>query len=548
MLATYDVVLTTYSIVQSEFSAKLRDAKISCKYCGKKYLLPQMKIHHKFWCGPTAQRSVAQAKQEKRKGQGAAAAAKQEKCKGPGGAAGGSAKGSSSKSPNGSKGGSSSKRKRSEDSGSDSDFEVESEEEEEEEVESEEEEEEEEVLSEEEEEEEEQEGEPEESEEESEEDEDTKKAKALAEGGDKRKSAMKNGMNRFKEAFKHLDKKEWRKDSMVAKAEEKRMLETINLKDFSKAEEKRMLEELQSSGTGSKGALLHGIKWHRIAHTIKDKSSQTARSAHTIKDKSSQTARSVFALDANYRWALSGTPLQNRVSELFSLIRFLQVDPYAYYYDKQGQCKQLNWDMGADGKTCSHCGKHRINHFCWWNKHVMNPICKFGYAGEGRVAMRRLKHEVLDKILLRRTKEGRSEDIVLPPKIIILRKDTFDPFELDYYQSLYSQSQDTFDLFELDYYQSLYSQSQEIIILRKDTFDTFELDYYQPLYSQSQTQFNAYVSSGTLLNNYAHIFDLLIRLRQAVNHPYLVQYSEKNYLATHEGKIKEEGICCICSE
>lgn len=34
-----------------------------------------------------------------------------------------------------------------------------------------------------------------------------------------------------------------------------------------------------------------------------------------------------------------------------------------------------------------------------------------------------------------------------------------------------------------------------------------------------------YVDSGTILNNYAHIFDLLIRLRQAVNHPYLVVYS-----------------------
>ena len=79
----------------------------------------------------------------------------------------------------------------------------------------------------------------------------------------------------------------------------------------------------------------------------------------------------------------------------------------------------------------------------------------------------------------------RSEDIIIPPKYIVLRKDPFDPFEADYYQSVYTQS---------------------------------------------QTQFNAYVSSGTVLNNYAHIFDLLIRLRQAVNHPYLVQYSEKNYL------------------
>jgi hypothetical protein len=36
----------------------------------------------------------------------------------------------------------------------------------------------------------------------------------------------------------------------------------------------------------------------------------------------------------------------------------------------------------------------------------------------------------------------------------------------------------------------------------------------QALYTQSRAQFDAFVGAGTLLNNYAHIFDLLIRLRQ----------------------------------
>ncbi len=40
-----------------------------------------------------------------------------------------------------------------------------------------------------------------------------------------------------------------------------------------------------------------------------------------------------------------------------------------------------------------------------------------------------------------------------------------------------------------------------------------------------QAQFDTYVSAGVLLNNYAHIFDLLMRLRQAVDHPYLVIHS-----------------------
>ncbi len=46
--------------------------------------------------------------------------------------------------------------------------------------------------------------------------------------------------------------------------------------------------------------------------------------AHSIKDRRSSTARAVFALSSQYKWALSGTPLQNRVGELYSLIRFLR--------------------------------------------------------------------------------------------------------------------------------------------------------------------------------------------------------------------------------
>jgi DNA repair protein RAD16 len=63
------------------------------------------------------------------------------------------------------------------------------------------------------------------------------------------------------------------------------------------------------------------------------------------------------------------------------------------------------------------------------------------------------------------------------------------------------------------------------MVLRKDRFDPREADFYEALYTQSRAAFGGYVASGTLLNNYAHIFDLLIRLRQAVDHPYLVVHS-----------------------
>ena len=54
--------------------------------------------------------------------------------------------------------------------------------------------------------------------------------------------------------------------------------------------------------------------------------------AHNIKERSCNTAKAAFELDSNYKWCLSGTPLQNRVGELYSLIRFLGGDPFSYYF------------------------------------------------------------------------------------------------------------------------------------------------------------------------------------------------------------------------
>lgn len=57
-----------------------------------------------------------------------------------------------------------------------------------------------------------------------------------------------------------------------------------------------------------------------------------------------------------------------------------------------------------------------------------------------------------------------------------------------------------------------------------------------------------------MLNNYAHIFDILIRLRQAVNHPYLVIHSDAQQPKTESGLVPPasddhaEGECGLCHE
>ncbi|KAI3828041.1 hypothetical protein L1987_02135 [Smallanthus sonchifolius] len=248
-----------------------------------------------------------------------------------------------------------------------------------------------------------------------------------------------------------------------------------------------------SSGSGYKSSsksLLHSVKWNRI---ILDE-------AHYIKDRRCNTTRAVFALESSYKWALSGTPLQNRVGELYSLVRFLQITPYSYYMCKDCDCKVLDYSSNS---SCPGCPHKTVRHFCWWNKYIANPIANRGRSDDGRRAMILLKDKVLKSILLRRTKKGRAADLALPPRIISLRR---------------------------------------------DYLDFKEQDYYTSLYSESQAQFNTYIEEGTLMNNYAHIFDLLTRLRQAVDHPYLVVYSKSAVARRSENKSSDEQFCGICHD
>ncbi|KAG0285547.1 hypothetical protein BGZ96_010207 [Linnemannia gamsii] len=50
--------------------------------------------------------------------------------------------------------------------------------------------------------------------------------------------------------------------------------------------------------------------------------------AHIIKNKSTKASLACAALASTYRWCLTGTPIQNHVNELYSLIRFLDIRPY----------------------------------------------------------------------------------------------------------------------------------------------------------------------------------------------------------------------------
>ena len=83
--------------------------------------------------------------------------------------------------------------------------------------------------------------------------------------------------------------------------------------------------------------------------------------------------------------------------------------------------------------------------------------------------MLKLRNEVLFKIQLRRTKAAVGKEINLPPLTVKIVK----------------------------------------IEMRDD-----ERDFYEGIYKQQKLKYDSFAEKGTVLNNYAHIFELLGRMRQ----------------------------------
>ncbi|KAF9590105.1 hypothetical protein IFM89_030853 [Coptis chinensis] len=106
---------------------------------------------------------------------------------------------------------------------------------------------------------------------------------------------------------------------------------------------------------------------------------------------------------------------------------------------------------------------------------IATPIQVSSSSYDGKRAMILLKHQLLKSVVLRHTKKGRASDRALLPRIATMRWDTLDVFTVVYVFIFQSR--------------------------------------------------HKYIEAGTLMNNYAHIFDLLTRLGQAVDHPYLLIYS-----------------------
>jgi SNF2 family DNA or RNA helicase len=141
-------------------------------------------------------------------------------------------------------------------------------------------------------------------------------------------------------------------------------------------------------------------KWYRV---ILDE-------AQAIKNKATKAAIGASFIQSEYRWCMSGTPMQNNVTELYSLIHFLRIKPY-------NESEKFSRDFTRPLKSTDNRAKEK--------------------------AMRQLQ-ALLKAILLRRTKTSKIDGnpiLQLPPKTTQEQRAVFSEDERDFYKALETQTQ-----------------------------------------------------------------------------------------------------------
>ncbi|KAG0648648.1 Mutagen-sensitive 41 [Hyphodiscus hymeniophilus] len=133
--------------------------------------------------------------------------------------------------------------------------------------------------------------------------------------------------------------------------------------------------------------------------------------AHHIKNRSSKTAKACYEIAAEHRWVLTGTPIVNRLEDLFSLVRFLRVEPWS--------------------------------NFSFWKTFITVPF-------ESKDFMRALDvvQTVLEPLVLRRTKDMKTPTgealVPLPPKTVDIVDIELSKPEREVYDHIFTRAKRTF--------------------------------------------------------------------------------------------------------
>jgi SNF2-related domain len=65
MLVKYDIVLTTYQVLEQDFRKMVSPNKVTCPNCKAKFKIDKLRVHLKYFCGDAARKTEAQARQRR---------------------------------------------------------------------------------------------------------------------------------------------------------------------------------------------------------------------------------------------------------------------------------------------------------------------------------------------------------------------------------------------------------------------------------------------------------------------------------------------------
>ncbi|KAG8701659.1 DNA helicase rad5, partial [Ceratobasidium sp. 394] len=132
--------------------------------------------------------------------------------------------------------------------------------------------------------------------------------------------------------------------------------------------------------------------------------------AHYCKSRHTKNAKACYRLNSVYRWALTGTPIVNRLEDLYSLLCFLKYEPWS--------------------------------NFAYFKSFITTPFLNRDPRAIQVIQV------VLENVLLRREKSMRDVDgnqiVELPPKIMTIEELTFSPAERRAYEEVYTTAKKEF--------------------------------------------------------------------------------------------------------
>lgn len=70
LMKKYDIVLTTYQVMEADFRKMTSPNRVECPNCGGKFKIDKLPIHLKYFCGENAQRTEAQSRQRRNNDRG----------------------------------------------------------------------------------------------------------------------------------------------------------------------------------------------------------------------------------------------------------------------------------------------------------------------------------------------------------------------------------------------------------------------------------------------------------------------------------------------